>query len=104
MRIICLLFLICCAMAVGAQNTLIIPEPVKTSVNKGSFTISNKTTIVLTDDGEQHSANFLNAYLKEVYGFSFPVQKQAKGNYIRLTTRKFVQAPENEGRYTLQVA
>ncbi|MGZ8538624.1 MAG: beta-N-acetylhexosaminidase [Flavisolibacter sp.] len=87
----------------GAQNPNITPAPVKSTMEKGTFTISKSTVIILNDESEIASADFLNLYLNKIYGFSLQTSTSATANYIRFTTRRFVQAPENEGRYTMEV-
>lgn len=98
-----LLVLLCLACGIEAQTVNITPVPVKTVVQPGTFTISKATVLVLNDEAEKGTADFLNAYLNEVYGFSLQVTKAASSNYIRLATRRFVQAPQNGGRYTMNV-
>jgi hexosaminidase len=104
MKSICLLIFSLLTLSVHAQQVQIIPLPVKLEVQKGNFNLSSKTNIVFTDEGEKFSADFLNMYLKQFYGFTLPISRDAKPNSIRLTTRRFVTAPENEGRYTMNVS
>lgn len=96
---VCLLVVICARGQVS-----IIPEPVSLKAGTGQFSLSKKACIVLTDEGLRPSADFLNSYLKEIYGFTLPIEKSAKKNSIRLTVKKFIKAPENEGHYTLEVS
>src|SRR5688572_1309796 len=85
-------------ISLKAQQVHIIPQPVKLQTQTGSFNLSSKTNIVFTDEGEKASADFFNLYLKQLYGFTLPISKQAKSNSIRLVTRRFVTVPDNEGR------
>src|SRR3954471_11625272 len=87
-------------------NGSIIPTPVSYKVNAGEFILSSKTKIALNDSSELNSANFLNEYLKNYYGFTLGIITNAKApsNCILLSTRKFVQAPANDGRYTLNIS
>jgi hexosaminidase len=90
-----------------AQNVSIIPAPVNYQVARESFVLSSKTAIVLSDAGESNTANFLNDYLKKFYGFTLPVKKKGQsgaGNQILLATNKFIKAPENEEKYSLNVS
>src|SRR5688572_1344382 len=86
-----------------AQTVHITPVPVKTVLQKGVFGISKNTVLVLNDESEQVTAEFLNLYLKNVYGFELQTAPSASSNYIRFATRRFVQPPENPGKYSLQV-
>ena len=81
----------------------LIPQPVKTTIGTGKFQISKNTVLLVSDEMEKNSAAFFNNYLQQYYGFTLPVKSEAKSNFIRLTTRRFIQAPDNEGRYTLTV-
>ncbi|RZM20764.1 MAG: beta-N-acetylhexosaminidase, partial [Pedobacter sp.] len=96
MRLIALLFLAVISTTTFAQQVSIIPQPASLQVNDGSFTINKSTPILITDEGDRKSANFLNAYLKEYYGFLLPIKKQNTGRGIRLITRKFIKAPEKD--------
>lgn len=62
-----------------AQEVSIIPQPASMVVEKGSFTITNKTQIVLAGTGLEKSASFLNDFLQQFYGFQLKVIN--KGNY-----------------------
>ena len=88
---------------VSGQTVNITPLPVKVTQQTGTFVLTKNTVLVLNDDAEKASADFLNIYLNKIYGFSLQVSKSATTNYIRFTTRRFVQAPENPGRYIMQV-
>lgn len=79
------------------QDVNIIPQPASLQVKSGTFTITKTTSIVIADEGDRKSANFLNAYLKQCFGWSLPIKKQAAKNSIRLFTRKFIKAPDNDG-------
>jgi hexosaminidase len=93
--------LTCCTLSIHAQLN-IVPQPAKAIAASGSFQLSAKTSLVLMDEGEQHSASFLNDYLQRFYGFKLNPAKEASANYIKLVTRRFIQ-PGQEGKYTMQV-
>lgn len=57
-------------MLTKAQEVNIIPQPAAMKIGKGSFTITPKTKIVFAGSGLEHAADFLNAYLKQFYGFT----------------------------------
>ena len=80
----------------------IIPQPVSMQVGNGQFTITKKTVIAARDEADRKSAEYLNDYLQQVYGFKLDIDRQEGGNYIRLTTRKFIQAPDKDA-YQLSV-
>jgi hexosaminidase len=101
-----LLYTLFASQVLLAQNNSpavnIIPQPVTVKVGNGRFVINNKTVIAAGDEADRRSANFLNQYLQQVYGFTLDVDRQESRNYIRLSTRKFVQAPEKDA-YSLTV-
>jgi hexosaminidase len=107
MKKIAIVIFLFSATSVLAQesNTNIIPEPVSYKVSPGKFILNSKTKIALNDSAELNSANFLNDYLKNYYGFTLQILTKAKApsNSILLSTRRFIQAPANEGRYTLNI-
>ena len=93
--------LLLCTLISQAQFN-IVPQPVKLTPGKGTFQLSSKTALVLPDQSEQSSADFLNDYLQRFYGFKLNIAKEATSNYIRLATRRFIQ-PGTEGKYHLQI-
>jgi len=82
-----LLFTVCSFAQVN-----IIPEPVSVQMpsTAGTFVITSKTPIILEGSGLENSANFLNDYLQQLYGFKLPIKKKAAGltgirlNYERM--------------------
>jgi hexosaminidase len=80
----------------------IIPKPASLQKGSGTFSISKQTVIAIKNEADRNAANFLNDYLQQYYGFKLDVDKQESRNYIRLTTRQFMQAPAKEG-YSLTV-
>ena len=92
-------FISACAYS---QKINIIPQPVSIKEGKGDFRLSKKTVIAVRDEGDKNAANFFNDYLQEVYGFKLDIDKQEGKDYIRLSTRKFVKAPEKDA-YQLTV-
>lgn len=87
-----------------AQSASIIPQPEKITERKGFFLLSEKTVIIVPNSADRPSADFLNEYLKKFYGFSLKIQQLAQKNYIRISTRVFIKAPDNEERYTLEAS
>lgn len=96
-------FLLLCLISVaGISQVNIIPQPVSLKTLAGKFTISKQTVIAAKDEEDKKIANLFNEYLQQVYGFKLDVDKQEGKNYIRLSTRKFIQAPEKDA-YVLNV-
>jgi hexosaminidase len=75
-----------------AQDINIIPKPVRTVKTEGSFSITAATQIILEETGLEKSAQFLNDYLQQFYGFRLPVIRNGglrnKTNLIRLDIEK----------------
>ena len=70
-----------------AQHVSIIPEPVAIKMLPYNFVLSNKTVIV-TDDSCKNACDFFNNYLKEYYGFSLQIVKNATSNFIAVQSIK----------------
>ncbi|MEJ7739692.1 MAG: family 20 glycosylhydrolase [Chitinophagaceae bacterium] len=102
MKTFFLFFLFICAKYSFAQQLHIIPEPVKSDIQTGFFNISNSTVLLIGDKAEKASADFFNEYLKQFYGFSLKVTKEANTNYIRLST-KALNDISKEGLYSIAV-
>ena len=81
----------------------IIPQPVSMQRNAGEFKITRKTVIAVQDEEDLKAARFLNAYLLQTYGYKLDIDRKEAEDYIRLITRKFIQAPDKDA-YTLNVA
>ena len=102
MKRLSLLFAMLVSMTTMAQVN-IIPKPVKATTGVGNFVLNKKSCIIVVDEEQRNAANFLNDYLKELYGFKLRITNKNAKNSIRLNTKKFIKAPENEGAYTLEV-
>ncbi len=102
-----LLFLLLAAQIVFAQKPTaklsIIPQPVSVQIGTGQFHLTNKTVILATDAEDKATAQYFNEYLKQVYGFTLPVSSNQKTNIIRLSTKKFIKAPDKDA-YSLTVS
>ncbi|HEV7620240.1 MAG TPA: beta-N-acetylhexosaminidase, partial [Flavisolibacter sp.] len=85
-----------------AQHSVIIPEPVSITEKPGSFTITKSTLLITHDKGDENAALFFNNYLKKYYGISLKKGVSATKNYIVLTTKKFIKAPDKDG-YALNI-
>ncbi len=99
-------FFLCllCTNACMAQ-VHIIPKPQSVSMpaKGGTFTITSSTTIV-ANEVTKNCADFLNGYIKEVYGFTLPVtDKKSAGNTINLAVIMPIRATV-EGAYDMDVS
>jgi hexosaminidase len=93
------LFCLCFSASLFGQQVSIIPKPVSLQVNSGIFNLTPSSVIIVPQDADRKSADFLNIYLQEIYGFKLPVIKAGtKG--IRVGTSKSSAA---KGAYTLNV-
>jgi hexosaminidase len=102
LRIFASLFFFIASVNSFSQEISIIPKPASLQKGSGTFSISKQTVIAIKNEADRNAANFLNDYLQQYYGFKLDVDKQESRNYIRLTTRQFMQAPAKEG-YSLTV-
>ncbi len=98
-KAISLLFFLGCFLATKAQVN-IIPKPAELTTQQGSFLINAKTKLVVKDPAVQHSANFLNEFLQDIYGFKLATAKTASANSIELGMTKNANA--KEGAYQFQ--
>src|SRR5689334_7151730 len=97
------LLLVFISVACRAQNISIIPQPVSLKAGNGTFVLSKKTVLAARDEEDRKTAKLFNEYLKQSYGFSLDIDKQEGKNYMRLSTKKFIKAPDKDG-YTLTVS
>ncbi len=67
--------------ATAQQQPVIIPAPAKMDVKSGSFTITPQTSIN-AGEGTSHEATMLNAYLKQLYGFTLPESNSGKSSIV----------------------
>ncbi|MGZ5190374.1 MAG: beta-N-acetylhexosaminidase [Flavisolibacter sp.] len=103
MRSVISLLVLCSISIISfSQAVHIIPQPVSIKTLKGKFIISKNTVLAARDEQDRKTANLFNDYLENIYGFRLDVDKQDSKNYIRLTTKKFIRAPEKDA-YTLNV-
>lgn len=105
MKKLLIAFLCFAFFQVAAQTSLpIIPAPVKAQTKPGSFTINEKTLIVVHGNTEKKTVDFFNNYLQKYYGFSLKTAAKASKNFISFTTRTFVKAPDKPERYTMEIS
>ncbi|HEV7620288.1 MAG TPA: family 20 glycosylhydrolase, partial [Flavisolibacter sp.] len=103
MRILLLVTTILLLTATGnTQDISIIPQPVQVEKGNGFFKLDKKTELLAKDPDDIRAAGIFNNYLQEYYHFNLPLNKKAKRNYIRLSTRKFIKAPDKDG-YNLKI-
>lgn len=79
----------------------IIPKPVSVKAKAGTFRLDSNTKIVIKDEGDRNTADFLKEYLQKFYGISPEITASATKNFIEFNTKKFIKAPENDEHYTL---
>jgi hexosaminidase len=96
MRTILLLFVVCISTSSFSQSIDIIPKPVSISRGSGQFELNKQTVLAVQDEEDRKAARFFNDYLQELYGFKLDMDRKEGKNYIRLTTRKFIKAPEKD--------
>src|SRR5690348_2208267 len=85
--IVSLVFTFSFFSSVVAQDVNIIPQPAHVVKEEGSFTITKNTSLVIPDNADLKTAEFLNSYLKGFYGFELPVKKQITKNSIQINTK-----------------
>ena len=97
----CLFLLITISFSAYSQVN-IIPKPndLMMTPDGGAFKITPQTKIVIKDKSLTSTAEFLNNYLREVYGFELTTTPVGNGkNLIVLQLDK--NAPKTKGAYTL---
>ena len=90
------------AQVAAAQDINIIPKPASVQVKSGEFTLERKTVLVVKDKEDRSTADFLNDYLQQVYGFKLDIRKKAAKNYIRLASGTSSKAPAKDA-YRLNI-
>src|SRR5688500_373785 len=91
-----------CVAQPQQQTINIIPKPAFVQTKTGTFTITKNTVIAITDEGDRKAAEFFNDYLQQFYGFKLDIDKRESNDYIRLGTKKFIQAPDKDA-YSLNI-
>jgi hexosaminidase len=102
MRSIILSFFSLLLFTASSQNTAIIPKPVSVQARPGTFNLFSEVPLIVGNEADKKTADFLNSYLQQYYGFSLKITAHAK-NGVRLVTRQFVKAPEHDS-YSLIVS
>ena len=90
--------------AVQAQKNLIIPAPVSVIQTAGSFTISTKTEIIISNEDDRNTANFLQHYVMTFYGLKLKInfnKPAVSHGAIVLTNKKNRQVASNAEAYDL---
>jgi hexosaminidase len=98
-KVISVLLLIGSIYAAKAQVN-IIPKPAEMTTQQGTFVLSANTKLLVRDPSVQPSANFLNEFLQDIYGFKLGTTKVSSANSIDLTLTKSNSA--TEGAYQFQ--
>src|SRR5687768_11111540 len=97
-----LLVLTSSAYAQQPPTVHIIPQPASLQTKGGAFTLTKKTVLAATDEADRKTAHLLNEYLKQAYGFTLDIDRQEGKDFIRLSTKKFIKAPDKDA-YNLEV-
>src|SRR3954471_9376767 len=83
-QFLCFSSLLLMNVCIAQINIIPQPEQVSMSATTGSFTIS-PSTVIVANNTTKNSADFLNDYLKEVYGFMLKItDKKGASNAINL--------------------
>lgn len=90
--------------SLGQQTPSIIPAPVKTEFQSGSFSINKQTAILSDNAGDTATVNYLNDYLKKYYGFTLRTTHKATTNFIQLTSGASGQVVAQAEGYRLSVS
>lgn len=98
----CMLFMPVFSQQKSPSTVNIIPRPVSVKTKAGVFRLTPNTKLIAKDAGDRHAADFFRSYVQKTYGITLSFSDAAENNFIAFTTRKFIQAPENEEHYTLQ--
>ncbi|AOW08567.1 beta-N-acetylhexosaminidase [Flavobacterium gilvum] len=93
--------LLLCSTLSFAQEVNIIPQPVQVTRNEGSFVVNSQTSLVVSNNKDKQTADYLNNYLSDHYGFKLPIVKKSNKNFIRLKSGKKVEGLKAEA-YTLK--
>lgn len=80
----------------------IIPQPASLQTGAGQFALSKQTVMVAGDAQDRKTADYLNDYLQNVYGFTLRIGEAKGSNAIRFTTKKTVNTAGKEA-YRLNV-
>jgi hexosaminidase len=91
-------FLACFAVAKAQVN--IVPKPNEMTTQQGTFLLNAQTKLVVKDPLAQNSADFLNNFLQEIYGFKLTTSKVTSANAIDLSITKG--SSSIEGAYQFQ--
>ncbi len=86
-----------------AQELSLIPQPVQIQTSKGQFLLTKETVITASNDEDRRAARLFNEFLQTTFGFSLDIDRKEGNNYIRLTTRQFIQTPPKD-TYSLKIS
>lgn len=69
-----------CSIAFGQNELNIVPMPVEIKMGKGLFSLNKNTNIVLEGSGLEKTADLLNNYIDESFGYRLKVTSRYAGN------------------------
>jgi hexosaminidase len=90
------------AFHLQAQEVAIIPKPASVVFGNGSFSITPSTQIKMEGSGLGRSANYLNDYLQEFYGFRLSITKQSPKSDLIILNYERLDYPI-PGAYNMEV-
>jgi len=103
MRILLLVTALFAVSVLFAQDIAIIPQPASVVPGKGSFNITSSTQIKFEGSGLEHSADFLNDYLKKFYGFTLAVTNKSPQKDVIILNYERMDNPI-PGAYKMEVS
>ncbi|HLX93100.1 MAG TPA: beta-N-acetylhexosaminidase [Puia sp.] len=86
----------------SGQEVNITPKPVSLTIREGSFAITAKTKIYLSNRELTNSALFLKKYLQEFYGMTLESSSKESPGDIELILTSGQKMADNEDAYSLQ--
>jgi hexosaminidase len=91
------------AFAQTTNVVTIVPRPVELQMHSGNITV-NKSTVIIAGQSALHEAGMLNVYLKQLYGFSLPIQTKLKDeNNQSAIILELTKSTERKDAYQLEV-
>ncbi len=104
-KLIIAFFIFAASSAVIAQSEInVIPRPVETTRNNGSFLLT-KSTVIIANSAVKHDADMLNFYLQKLYGFTLAVKNISPYENIKNVISLGIKYPEGmkPDQYNLNV-
>jgi hexosaminidase len=91
------------AFAQTTNAVTIVPKPVELQMHSGKTKI-DKSTVIIAAQSARHEAGMLNVYLKQLYGFTLPVETKLKDeNNQSAIVLGLTKSTERKDAYQLEV-